>query len=105
MGAALAGRLTSTYFGATNANALGAVGGGESFTLALGQLPTGITATGTNNIAVSPNTYNSLAGSNTGVANATALQSGSGINVPNSSDGSPSTFRARAGDFRSSPES
>jgi hypothetical protein len=39
MGNTLAGRLTSAYFGAANADALGAVGGGESFTLAVAQLP------------------------------------------------------------------
>lgn len=43
MGGSAASRRTSTYFG-TIAAALGAVGGGESQTLTLAQLPTGITA-------------------------------------------------------------
>jgi microcystin-dependent protein len=43
MGGSAASRLTATYFG-TSAAALGAVGGGESQTLTLAQLPTGITA-------------------------------------------------------------
>jgi microcystin-dependent protein len=43
MGGSAASRLTSTYFGA-NASTMGSVGGGESETLSLGQLPTGITA-------------------------------------------------------------
>jgi hypothetical protein len=45
MGNTAAGRLTSTYFGAA-ATVLGAVGGSESTTLTLAQLPTGITGTG-----------------------------------------------------------
>jgi len=44
-------RLTSTYFGG-NSTALGAVGGGESQTLTLGQLPAGITSTGIFNTSV-----------------------------------------------------
>lgn len=51
MGASAAGRLTSSYFGAT-ATTLGAVGGGESTTLTLAQLPTGITSSGSNSITV-----------------------------------------------------
>lgn len=43
MGGSAASRLTSSYFGGTATN-LGAVGGGESETLTLAQLPTGITA-------------------------------------------------------------
>lgn len=43
MGGSAASRLTSAYFG-TSAAALGAVGGGESQTLTLAQLPTGITS-------------------------------------------------------------
>jgi microcystin-dependent protein len=41
MGAGLRGRLTASYFG-TAANVLGAIGGFESLTLTLAQLPTGI---------------------------------------------------------------
>lgn len=41
---ASATRLTSTYFGG-NSTALGAVGGGESHALSLGELPIGITST------------------------------------------------------------
>jgi microcystin-dependent protein len=43
---AAATRLTASYFGGNSTN-LGAAGGGESHTLSLGELPTGITATGT----------------------------------------------------------
>jgi hypothetical protein len=50
----LAGRLTSSYFGA-NSGVLGNVGGGESATLTLAQLPTGITVSGSNTITVYPN--------------------------------------------------
>jgi microcystin-dependent protein len=51
MGGSAASRLTPTYFG-TSAAALGAVGGGESHTLSLGELPTGITTSGSNSISV-----------------------------------------------------
>jgi microcystin-dependent protein len=51
MGGSAASRLTSSYFGA-NAAALGAVGGSENNVLSLAQLPTGITSSGSNNIAV-----------------------------------------------------
>lgn len=44
MGNALAGRLTSAYFGAASADVLGAIGGGESWPLSLLQIPTGITS-------------------------------------------------------------
>jgi microcystin-dependent protein len=52
MGGPAASRLTSTYFG-TSAAALGAVGGAQSHTLSLGELPTGITATGSGTASVS----------------------------------------------------
>lgn len=58
MGNSAAGRLTSTYFG-TSATALGAAGGLESQTLALGELPTGITAVNNTqaiNVSPSPST-------------------------------------------------
>jgi len=45
MGGTAAGRLTATYFVATPTT-LGAAGGGETATLTLAQLPTGITVTG-----------------------------------------------------------
>lgn len=45
MGNSAAGRLSSTYFGATPTT-LGASGGSESTTLTLGQLPAGITSSG-----------------------------------------------------------
>jgi microcystin-dependent protein len=53
-------RLTSTYFGG-NSTALGAVGGSQSETLTLAQLPTGITAAGSNSVTVNstaPTTVN-----------------------------------------------
>lgn len=43
-------RLTSTYFGG-NSTALGAVGGSQSETLTLAQLPTGITSSGTGSVS------------------------------------------------------
>jgi len=52
MGNSAASRLTSTYFGSA-ATTLGVTGGGESQTLALAQLPTGITATGTFSLSAS----------------------------------------------------
>ena len=52
MGNTPAGRLTMTYWGG-NPIVLGAVGGGESSTLALAQLPAGITSSGSNLISVS----------------------------------------------------
>jgi hypothetical protein len=51
MGSTAAGRLTASYFG-TAATVLGAAGGAESHTLALANLPTGITVTGSNSISV-----------------------------------------------------
>lgn len=52
MGGSAASRLTSSYFGASAA-ALGATGGAQSHTLTLGELPTGITATGSGSASVS----------------------------------------------------
>jgi hypothetical protein len=58
MGSSAAGRLTAGFFG-TAATVLGAAGGTESRTLSLAQLPTGITAAGSNAISVSgSNTIN-----------------------------------------------
>ncbi|MBR0964774.1 tail fiber protein [Bradyrhizobium diazoefficiens] len=51
MGGVAASRLTNTYFGAS-ATALGAAGGSQSHTLTLGELPTGITATGAGSASV-----------------------------------------------------
>jgi microcystin-dependent protein len=51
MGGSAASRLTSTYFG-TSAAALGAVGGSQSHTLTLGELPSGITSSGSSSITV-----------------------------------------------------
>lgn len=82
MGGSAASRLTSTYFG-TSAAALGAAGGGQSHTLSLGELPTGITsANGSQSISVTVATPNSRqmaiapAGDTVSFAN-----SGSGINI------------------------
>ena len=63
MGNSAAGVLTSTYFG-TSATVLGAKGGTESRTLTLGQLPTGITSSGNNNISVlsTPSVQNTATG-------------------------------------------
>lgn len=57
MGNTAAGRLTSTFFGAS-ATVLGNAGGSQSQTLSLAQLPTGITTSGTtlNSISVSTTT-------------------------------------------------
>lgn len=55
MGGADAGRLTSNYFGA-NGTVLGTTGGGESHTLLLAGVPTGITsANASQSITVNPN--------------------------------------------------
>jgi microcystin-dependent protein len=72
---ASATRLTSTYFGG-NSTSLGAVGGGESTTLTLAQLPTGITSSGSNSISVNstqPTVQNANLGINPGAASATAV--------------------------------
>ena len=69
-------RLTSTYFGG-NSTVLGAVGGGESQTLTLAQLPTGITsANGSVSITV---------------------QSVSGINVPTNNSAISQAFEGATG--------
>jgi hypothetical protein len=60
MGNSAAGRLTTTYFGATGGcsgalgTTLGAACGGESQTLTLAQIPTGLTSAGNNSIVVAP---------------------------------------------------
>lgn len=56
MGNSAAGRLTSSYFGGglLSGTVLGNAAGGESATLTLAQLPTGITASGSNSITVQP---------------------------------------------------
>jgi microcystin-dependent protein len=51
---ASATRLTTAGSG-VNGGVIGASGGGESHTLTLGELPTGITSSGSNTITVSPN--------------------------------------------------
>ncbi|MBR0846620.1 tail fiber protein [Bradyrhizobium diazoefficiens] len=51
MGGSAASRLTATYFGASAA-ALGSAGGSQSHTLSLGELPTGITSSGSNSVSV-----------------------------------------------------
>src|ERR1700722_1346528 len=51
MGGTIKGTLTSIYFG-TNPDVLGAQGGGQSETLSLSQIPTGITAANTAAITV-----------------------------------------------------
>lgn len=61
MGSSAAGRLTATYFGATGGcsgalgTTLGAACGGESQTLTLAQIPTGITSSGSNAITTQAN--------------------------------------------------
>lgn len=90
MGNSAASRLTSTYFGSA-ATTLGVTGGGESQTLSLGQLPTGITSTGTVTVFAGGNSLNAVpyfAGSTANIINA-ADQNGSGgtFNVPQLSSG------------------
>jgi len=58
-GAGAKGRLTATYFGTTSvggclASTLGCFGGSESQTLAVNQLPAGITSSALNSISVAP---------------------------------------------------
>jgi microcystin-dependent protein len=98
-----ASRLTSSFFGG-NSTAIGAVGGLESETLTLAQLPTGITSSGSNSISVASNvsnvvqssiiTTNSLGGSalpglsNTGTTDAQITSSGTnGISVTSNNTG------------------
>ena len=83
MGGSAASRLTSSYFGGTATN-LGAVGGGESQTLTLAQLPTGITATGSGSASVTSNNY--TVSSTDGTAGS-AQGGGTQIAVPNAPGG------------------
>ena len=62
MGGSAASRLTSSYFG-TSAAALGAVGGGESHTLTLAQLPTITSVNASQAISVTSTASNVLQGS------------------------------------------
>jgi microcystin-dependent protein len=80
MNGTAAGRLTTSFFGGVATN-LGSVGGAESQTLALSQLPTGIHSSGNNgiNVGTSANLAG-LFGNSWGTQVATA--SGSNI-VPN----------------------
>jgi microcystin-dependent protein len=57
----VASRLTGAYFGG-NSTVLGAVGGLESATLSVAQLPTGITSSGLNSISVSSTVTDVLRG-------------------------------------------
>jgi hypothetical protein len=81
MGNSAAGRLTATYFGATGGcssalgTTLGAACGGESQTLTLAQIPTGLTSTGSNSIIVG--STNGL----TGIPTTTSAANVSGANV------------------------
>jgi hypothetical protein len=95
MGTSAAGRLTATYFGATGGcsgalgTTLGAACGGESQTLTLAQLPTGITASGSNSIVVA--STNGLTGipTTTTAGNVSASSTGTGGAIgPASSSGS-----------------
>jgi microcystin-dependent protein len=83
---ATATRLTSTYFGG-NSTALGAVGGSQSETLTLAQLPTGITTSGANSITVFPGGNNTLQAPNSsaGWNDIGAILSSGGTQVPTTS--------------------
>lgn len=76
---ASATRLTATYFGASGAT-MGAVGGLESTTLSLAQLPTGITATGTASVTTSSSNPAPIATAS--VTDLSFSPSGSGTHVP-----------------------
>lgn len=83
MGNSAASRLTSSYFGAT-ATILGAIGGGESTTLTLGQLPTGITSSNASqNISVVVNSPSNrpVAALVSASETLTFASSGSGSNI------------------------
>lgn len=80
MGGVASPRLTTAYFGATNPNSSGAAGGNESNTLALSQIPTGITSTNpAQSISVG-----------TGAANIPTTTSGIGQGTVASGGGGPS---------------
>ncbi len=55
MGGVAASRLTTT--GGMNGSSIGAVGGGETQTLTVAQLPTGITSSGSNSISVTSGSF------------------------------------------------
>lgn len=78
MGASPAGRLSSTYFGAT-ATTLGAVGGSEDTVLTAAQIPS-LTSTGTNTITVAPSGATTVAGNNGGTFSIDSY--GGGANSP-----------------------
>jgi microcystin-dependent protein len=69
---ATATRLTSTYFGG-NSTVLGAVGGAESQTLTLAQLPTGIASSGSGSASVTSVNNDVVRGQLTGWSNGSGL--------------------------------
>lgn len=83
MGNSTAGRLTSTYFGSA-ATTLGIANGSESRTLTLAQLPTGITASGSNSISVSAPSGNSYPVTANTVSSGLANGTGGSFPVPTS---------------------
>ncbi|MET4526534.1 tail fiber protein [Bradyrhizobium sp. JR18.2] len=92
MGGSAASRLTSTYLGSSPT--LGATGGGQSHTLTLGELPTGITSTGTVTVASGSNflPITPSAGSQVAVISSGSIlvpTNGAGWSFVNSLSGSP----------------
>lgn len=86
MGGSAAARLTSIYYGASAAS-LGAVGGSQSHTLTLGELPTGIASNGSNSISVS----SSVGGIPFGTTGRTVQDYGSGGGAGGFNQTPPST--------------
>lgn len=80
MGGVASSNISDANFGSQLPESSGGQGGNQSKQLGLTNLPAAITSTGT------PVSFSSLAGSNTGVVNATPASS-SGLNVPSSSGG------------------
>ena len=105
MGNGLAGRLTSSYFGAANADALGAIGGVEQSGLTLAQLPTGITVNG--NVSVSGSVTPSNGGTpffvcaSSGAIAGTAF-AGNAVNAPSAPAGTTWSSNFANGTFTGS---
>jgi len=83
MSGTAAGVLTSTFYGA-NPDALGAIGGAQSRTLTLAQLPVGITSSGSGSVVVNSTVGNIVLGNDL----ATISSGGGGFVWPNVAENS-----------------
>lgn len=100
MGGVASSNLTTTYFGATNPNSVGALGGSESFTLIDGNVPSrnsGGTIAVTGGVNTGTNTYRPSASNQVAIyafngSAASAVSPGAGLNIyPTSQQASADT--------------